>query len=168
MEKNMNGANPLPSEETKQNRQRDAQRTRKIFYWFIIGIAAVGCLFVVSALLKPHKTGVVTNVGRIRTYQTTTGRGRHRAKHTKYAADVKVRVKDSAETETVYYRVGNPDRIPAVGDEIEFGYSLAAGNTPYPEMGAVWVGIAILGADAAAFLAHLLAKRRRKRKSAAP
>ena len=136
---------------------------KKVFYGFIIGIAAVGCLFVLLALAKPHRTGIVTSVGHIseRTYRT--GMGRHAEKRGRYSADVRVRVKDTDQTETVYYRTGSREAIPQVGDEIEFAYTIGVGNAPYPQMGAVYTGAALLGLDLVVFLSYLIITRRRQR-----
>ena len=136
---------------------------QKVLYGFLIGIAAVGCLFVLLALAKPHRTGVVTSVGRVSEYGYRTGMGRHAAKGGRFAADVQVRVKGTGETETVYYRTGSREAIPQVGDEVEFAYSLGVGNAPYPQMWAMYTGAILLGLDLIVFLVCQVIRRRQRR-----
>ncbi len=143
-------------------------RKKKVFYGFIIGIAAVGCLFVLLALAKPYKTGVVTSVGRISEYSYRSGMGRHAERRGRYGADVRVLVKDTNQTETVYYRTGSPDAIPQVGDEVKFAYSFGVGNAPYPQMGAVNTGVALLGLDLIVYLSYLITVRRQRRRQEPP
>lgn len=141
----------------------DVQHNRKVFFWFLVGIAAVGILFVALAVLRPHKTGVVTRVGRISQYEVHTGRGRHRRGHKRYRSDVKVQVKGTDEKETVYYRVKDPSYIPQVEDEVQFSYSwLIGGCTPYPEYWAIWMGLILLGLDGTAFVGYVLVARKKK------
>ena len=128
--------------------------------------AVVGVFLIVSALFAPHKTGIVTSVGRITTRNVSSGVGKNRSEHQRYASDVKVRVKDTSEKETVYYRVKNIESIPQVGDEIQFGYSLAVGNVPYPQMWAVWVGVFLLGLAAVLFGGYRINEYQKKRKAA--
>ena len=147
----------------KSSQAQNAQRSKKTFFWFLIGIALLGCLFLAFSLLRPHRTGVVTNVGHITTQTAHTGTGIHRVEHKKYAADVRVKVKGTDERETVYYRTGNYAEFPEVGDEIEFAHSLLVGNTPYPEKWAVRAGISLLVMDAAVYVVYLLVQRRKNR-----
>ena len=132
-----------------------------VFRAFLIGIAVVGCLFLALALLKPHQTGVVVSVGHVSSYTARTGRGIHASKHRRYAADVRVRVAGSANTETVYYRVGRVEALPSVGDEVTFADSFLVGNTPYPQMWAVRMGLLLLGLDLAALIVFLFLRHGR-------
>lgn len=151
------------TEEQRLLQERSAEKTRRVFFLFLIGIAAVGCLFVALALVRPHRTGVVTRVGRVSQYTVHTGTGRHRAGHKRYSANVRVQVKDTREQETVYYRVRDLDMIPQVGDEVAFSYSLLiGGNSPYPELWAVWIGVALLLMDGLALAGYLAAVRRKQ------
>lgn len=142
------------------------ERSRKVFLLLVLLAAVAGVFLIVSAVFAPHKTGIVTRVGRITTREVSSGVGRHRSTHERYASDVKVRVKDTSETETVYYRVKNIESIPQVGDEIQFGYSLAVGNVPYPQMWAVWVGVFLLGLAAVLFGGFKIDEYRKKRAAA--
>lgn len=133
----------------------------RTFYYFIIGIAIVGLLFVVWALLRPHHTGVVSSIGRIGTTTHTSGRGRHRHARKGFSADVKVRLKDTGETVTVHYRVGKKESIPAEGDEVEVANYALTGYGPYPEKWAVEMGLIMLGIDALVFVGYLIVQRRK-------
>jgi hypothetical protein len=141
----------------------DVRHNRKVFLWFLVGIAAVGILFVGLAVLRPYKTGVVTRVGRISQYVVHSGKGRRRGGHKRYRSDVKVLVKGTDEKETVYYRVKDPSYIPQVGDEIQFSYSwLIGGCTPYPEYWAIWMGLILLALDGTVFVGYILVARKKK------
>lgn len=134
---------------------------KPVVRYFLVGIAAVALFLLAFSLLIPHRTGIVTAVGRISPYTVRTGTGRHSAGHTRYASTVKVRVVDTGERQTVYYRVDKPERIPNVGDEIEFADYPFTGNGPYPEIWAVELGAIMLALDAAAFAVYLIWKRRK-------
>ena len=159
MEQNTTGRLP----EARPSQAQSAPKSRKIFYCFLIAIAAVGILFVAVSLLRPHQTGVVTYVGRIGRYTFHSGVGKNAGRRVRYKSDVKVRIRDSSQITTVYYRVKDPADIPELGDEIEFSNHWLVGNQPYPQMGAVWTGIALLGADLLVYAGFLLADRRRPR-----
>ena len=135
--------------------------TERTFLSILIGVAVVGFLFVVWALARPHTTGIVTSVGHIGTTTHTSGRGVHRHIRRGYAADVKVRAKDTGEVVTVYYRVGKKESIPAVGDEIEFAKYALTGNGPYPEKWEVKLGMIMLALDAIVFIAYLIVHQRK-------
>ncbi len=150
-------------EEQRPTGTPDARQSRKVFFWFLAGIAAVGLLFVTLAVLRPHKTGTVTRVGRISQYVVHTGTGRHRSGHIRYRSDIKVQVKGTNEKETVYYRVKDPSYIPQVGDEIQFSYSwLIGGCTPYPEYWAIWMGLILLALDGTVLVGYILIARKEK------
>ena len=134
---------------------------KPIVFYFLTGIAAVALFFIAFALLIPHRTGVVTAVGRVSSYTVRTGTGRHSAGHTRYASEVKVQVKSTGERQTVHYRVDKPERIPSVGDEIEFADYPLTGNGPYPEIWAVELGAVMLALDAVAAAIYLIWKRRK-------
>gem|GEM_PF-5738319 len=141
----------------------DEARNKRIFFGFLLGIAAVGCLFLAFSLLRPHSIGVVLSVGRVSQVTAHSGKGIHRSEHVRLAADVKVQVKGTSRRETVYYRVPNASYLPQVGDEVAFANSWLVGNTPYPELWAVWMGIALLGLDALAVLGYWIIRLRRGR-----
>lgn len=141
------------------------ERSRKVFLRLVLLAAVAGAFLIVSALFNPHKTGIVTSVGRITTYKASTGVGKHRSEFTKYASDVKVRVKDTSDTERVYYRVRDLESIPQVGDEIKFAHSFAVGNVPYPQMWAVWTGVFLMGLAGVLFGGYKIDEfRKNKRK----
>ena len=160
----MNIQEPQQSQTPAAKPANNPLRSLKTFFVFMICFAAVGLFFIASALLNPHKTAVVVDTGRISTYTSTTGRGRHRAEHTRYKADVKVRVKDTSEIVTVYYRVRSPESIPSNGDEIQFANSMLVGNTPYPQMWAVWTGVVLTGVAAILYVGYLIARYRKSKK----
>ena len=135
----------------------------KTFYLFLIGIAAVGIVFLAFALLLPRHTGTVTRVGRISAHTDSWGRGRHRHARTVYASDVRVRPDGASGEETVYYRVSDPSAIPAEGDRVTYARTLA-GYTPYPEPWAVRTALLLLGADALVWGVSLIARRRAGRR----
>ena len=142
-------------------------QNKKVFLLLVLLSTVVGIFFIASALLNPHKAGIVTNVGRISIQTSTSGTGRNRSKRSNYAADVKVRDKITSEIVTVYYRVRNVESIPETGDEIQFGYSLVIGGyTPYPQMWAVWTGVFLLGLSAILFGGYLIGKQRKNRTEA--
>ena len=160
----MNIQEPQQSQTPAAKPANNPLRSLKTFFVFMICFVAVGLFFIASALLNPHKTAVVVDTGRISTYTSTTGRGRHRAEHTRYKADVKVRVKDTSEIVTVYFRVRSPESIPSNGDEIQFANSMLVGNTPYPQMWAVWTGVALTGVAAILYVGYLIARYRKSKK----
>ena len=160
----MNIQEPQQSQTPAAKPANNPLRSLKTFFVFMICFAAVGLFFIASALLNPHKTAVVVDTGRISTYTSTTGRGRHRAEHTRYKADVKVRVKDTSEIVTVYFRVRSPESIPSNGDEIQFANSMLVGNTPYPQMWAVWTGVVLTGVAAILYVGYLIARYRKSKK----
>ena len=133
----------------------------RTFFYFIIGIAIVGLLFLAWALLRPHHTGVVSRVGHIGTATHTSGTGRHRHTRKGYSADVKVRLKDTGEIVTVHYRVGRKESIPAEGDEVEVANYALTGYGPYPEKWAVEMGLIMLGGDALVYVGYLIIQRRK-------
>ena len=135
--------------------------SHRTFFGSIIGIAVVGVLFVAWALLRPHHTGVVIRVGRVGTVTHTSGSGRHRHTREGYSADVKVRLKDTGETVTVYYRVGKRESIPAEGDEVEVANHALTGYGPYPQKWAVKLGLIMLGVDALVLVGYLIIQRRK-------
>ena len=141
----------------------EANKSRKVFYYFLIGIAAVGLWFVASALLQHHQTGVVTRIGRISTTSHHVGVGKNAHDVKGWNAEVQVRAKDTGETVTVHYRVGRRESIPQEGDEIEFYNDLLVEYQPYPQMWAVKMGIALLGADLAVYTGFLIYNARKKR-----
>lgn len=136
-------------------------QSHRTFFCFLIGIAFVGLLFVVWALLRPHHTAVVTRVGHIGTATHTSGTGRHRHTYKGYSADVKARIVDTGETVTVYYRVGKRESIPAEGDEVEVANYALTGYGPYPQKWAVEMGLILLGIDALVFIGYLLIQQRK-------
>ena len=135
--------------------------SHRAFFGFIIGIAVVGVLFVAWALLRPHHTGVVIRVGHVGTVTHTSGSGRRRHAREGYSADVKVRLKDTGETVTVYYRVGKRESIPAEGDEVEVANHALTGYGPYPQKWAVKMGLIMLGVDALVLVGYLIIQRRK-------
>ena len=143
---------------------RNTRRSNRVFFGFLIGIAAVGCLFL-AFLLVPHKTGIVTSVGRVGEHAWYSGVGRHKSKNQGFSADIQVRVKDSTEMVTVHYRVGNELDIPLAGEEIEFADYPLTGYGPYPQMWAVKMGALLLGADALVYGGYLIAAYRKKQKA---
>lgn len=134
---------------------------KPVIFYFLVGIAAVALFLLAFSLLIPHRTGVVTAVGRVSSYTVHTGTGRHSAGHTRYASEVKVQVKGTGERQTVHYRVDTPAQIPAVGDEIEFADYPLTGNGPYPEIWAVELGAIMLALDGAVAAGYLIWKRRK-------
>ncbi len=152
------------NEPDQTKKQTDGQ-AKKVFFLFLIGVAAVGVLLTAFSFLLPHRTGVVTYVGRVSRYTAHSGVGKNSSEHTRFAADVRVRVKGSSETATVYYREGDPENIPKVGDEIEFADYPLTGNGPYPQAWAVKTGLFVLGLDALAYTGYLIAALRKKRKA---
>ena len=144
----------------------DAAKTRKIFFIFLIAIAAVACLILALNLLRPHRTGTVVSVGRISSRTIHTGVGKNAREHNGYAANVKVRVKGSSEQVTVYYS-GRLSDIPQEGDEVQFGSSLTGGYSPYPERWALELGLYMLGADLLVWLGYLFYRWRQQRRKAA-
>ena len=163
----MDSQKPQQFQTSETKPSNNPLRSLKTFFVFMICFAAVGLFFIASALLNPHKTAVVIDTGRISTYTSTTGRGRHRAEHTRYKADVKVRVKDTSEIATVYYRVRSPESIPSNGDEIQFANSMLVGNTPYPQMWAVWTGVALTSVAVILYAGYLISKYRKSKKQEA-
>ena len=137
----------------------------KTFFYFIVGIAVVGLLFVAWALLRPHHAGVVTRVGRIGTTTHTSGTHGHRRIRKSYSADVKVRLADTGESVTVHYRVGRKESIPAEGDDVEVADYALTGYGPYPEKWAVKMGLIMLGVDALVYAGYLIARRRSTRRA---
>ena len=155
----------IHSGEQRPDPAPDAPQSRKVFFYFLIGIAAVGLLFVALAVLRPHTTGIVTRVGRISQYGVHSGTGKHRTEHKRFRSDVKVQVKGTNEKETVYYRVKDPSYIPQVGDEVQFSYSwLIGGNTPYPELWAIWMGLILLALDGTAFVGYLVVAHKKRQR----
>ena len=151
MENSVNGREKKHNAEKNIGYWQDPQRARKTFFIFLAAIAAVGLLFAVSSVIKPHRSGTVVFVGHVSQPSSHTGIGRHSVKHHTYSSDVKVRVKDSSETVTVYYRVGRASDIPEVGDEVEFAHSVLIGNVPYPQIWALKLGLYMLGLDLLVF-----------------
>ena len=142
----------------------EAEKSRKVFYYFLIGIAAVGLFFLANALIRVHQTGIVTFVGRISTTSHHVGVGKNAHDVNGWSANVRVRVKDTGETVTVHYRVGRRESIPQEGDEIEFYYDLLTEYQPYPQMWEVKMGIVMLSADLAVYIGYLIYNARKKRK----
>ena len=163
----MSEQNPQSNQAPSVLPVKNPQRSKKTFIILVLAAAVIGIFFIASALLNPHKAGIVTNVGRISKQTWTSGTGKNRSKRSNYAADVKVRDKETSEIVTVYYRVRNVESIPETGDEIQFGYSLVIGGyTPYPQMWAVWTGVFLLGLSAVFFGGYLIAELRKKRAAA--
>lgn len=134
---------------------------RPIIIYFLLSIAIVALFFIAFSTLIPHRTATVISAGRISQYTAHSGTGKNRRAHKRYGSDIRVRVKDSGETETVYYRVADPRNIPDVGDEIEFASYPLTGNGPYPQMWAVWLGVIMLGLDGIAAVLYYQWKRKR-------
>lgn len=127
-------------------------RARKWMLWLTIVLVVVGCAFLAWSRFAPHRTAVVTGVGRARSYTTSSGRGRHgrRHDHTVYACDVSARALDNGEEVTVYCRAPERSKLPTVGDEIEFTRDLFIGNAQYPQKWQARLGLFLLGLGALA------------------
>lgn len=150
-----------------QPRQNPLRGKYRVFYWLLIAFAAVGILCIGITLLRPHYTGTVLSAGRVTTGTARHGIGKNVNIRKFYSADVKVRRTDTGEVITVYYRAPSADNFPQAGDEVEFANTLLVGYQPYPQMWAVWLGLAILGGDLLVYLGFLIA-RRRKTQAEAP
>ncbi len=147
---------------SEAQRAQRATHGKTIFFAFLIGLAVVGCLFL-AFLLAPHKTGIVTSGGRVSSHTWYSGVGRHKSKNSGYASDVRVRIRDTGETVTVHYRVGNALDIPQVGEEVQVADYPLTGYGPYPEMWAVKMGALVLGVDMLLYIGYLVAAYRKKR-----
>ncbi|MBQ8095131.1 MAG: hypothetical protein IJ242_16385 [Clostridia bacterium] len=158
------------SEEQKVAKQETAAGMKKtgtgivLFYWFLALLAVAGLAFILLGFFSPHQTGTVISVGRISHNTVKSGMGIHAHRRIRYASDVKVKVRDSQETATVYYRVNDPSVIPSKGDEIQFTGSLV-GNVPFPRTGMAMTGMFILALDGVITMCIFIIRRKQKKKT---
>ena len=61
----MSEQNPQSNQAPSVPPVKNPQRSKKTFIILVLAAAVIGIFFIASALLNPHKAGIVTNVGRI-------------------------------------------------------------------------------------------------------